>query len=1099
MMEKILDDRRRIAIWSALIGIGWMVGWVQVPMLRGAQPPGSSSKAKKGQESTEPEDSVKSTPAALTRYADAANYQNNGAYELAADEWIRFLKQFPDDPLVSKAQHYLGVCQLQLDRFSDAAASFRKVIDQWPKFEMIEDSYLNLGWCLYSLAKEGGQNKQYESAAKSFEEFLKRYPKGKFADQAWFFEAESYYALEDRKRAAMAYGRLVTQFPKSSLRCDALYALGVTLEEMNEWKQAAKSYDMFLDGCADSQLRDEVRMRRAETKLQLGDVAGAEKEFGEVAAIADFESADHALFRQAFCAARSKQFGKAGTLYATISERFPKSTYVADARLAAGQCHYRADQLDEATSWFEAAIAAGDSGMVEAAHWLCRIHLRRGVPDQAVALADKVLPKAGESQFGVNLQLDRADGLYDIPQKREEALKAFLAIYEQNRQHALAAQALYDAAFAALELKHLDQATDLSATFEKEFPEHALLPDARYVAAECQLQTKDYAAAEQAYRQLIESASKHSDADLWRVRLGLVLYLQQKHADAMESLLSIVPQLPSGAVRAEAQMLIGLCQFRTQKWEPAIESLKASLSADARWAQADETHVYLARAQAKLDRYPDALETLAALGKGFPKSKFSDQAAYYRGEFLYAQEKFADAVEAYATVQEQFPESPLVPYANYGTGWALIKTQKYEPAINQLGQVIHRKPQHKLHADALFARGMCLRQTGKFVEAEADLSAYLATGPQGMQLADARYELGLAEVGSKKLEQAIATFHQLLKETPDYSGADKVLYELGWAYLTQSKQTPSAEAFAQLAKAHPDSPLAAEASFHVGEDHYASKKYPAAADAYRQTLKLTDDPTLEEKTQYKLGWALYQQEKYSEALEQFKRQVEKHPDADLAADSWFMQGECLFREKKYSDALPPLLKAVERNVSSPQIAELARLHAAQSAGQLEQWKQSAELATGLIEQYDQSTYLAEAFFERGRAFHQLEDLDKAKSDFREAADRSRGAVGARALFMLGEVLFQQKQHDEAIKSFQRVMFRAPASSDAAADVGTWQAKAGYEAGRCAEVQIGLAKSAADRKRWLNEARRGYQFVVDRFPKNELAEQAKLRLGALRKQ
>ena len=60
---------------------------------------------------------AKSTPEALSMYADAANYQNKGAYELAADEWTRFLARFPQDPLVPKAQHYQGVCLLQLKRF----------------------------------------------------------------------------------------------------------------------------------------------------------------------------------------------------------------------------------------------------------------------------------------------------------------------------------------------------------------------------------------------------------------------------------------------------------------------------------------------------------------------------------------------------------------------------------------------------------------------------------------------------------------------------------------------------------------------------------------------------------------------------------------------------------------------------------------------------------------------------------------------------------------------------------------------------------------------------------------------------------------------
>ena len=95
------------------------------------------------------ENTAKSSPAALSMYADAANYQNKGAYELAADEWSRFIQRFPQDPLVGKAQQYLGVWQLQLKKFLEAAKAFANVVDKHPTFEQNEDAYLKQGWWQY--------------------------------------------------------------------------------------------------------------------------------------------------------------------------------------------------------------------------------------------------------------------------------------------------------------------------------------------------------------------------------------------------------------------------------------------------------------------------------------------------------------------------------------------------------------------------------------------------------------------------------------------------------------------------------------------------------------------------------------------------------------------------------------------------------------------------------------------------------------------------------------------------------------------------------------------------------------------------------------
>src|SRR6186997_1345370 len=81
-----------------------------------------------------------SSSAAVLAYREAANFQNNGALEVAAEEWQKFLKNHANDPLAAKAQHYLGMCQLQLKDYGAAAKAFAAVIGKYPKFELLEDS-----------------------------------------------------------------------------------------------------------------------------------------------------------------------------------------------------------------------------------------------------------------------------------------------------------------------------------------------------------------------------------------------------------------------------------------------------------------------------------------------------------------------------------------------------------------------------------------------------------------------------------------------------------------------------------------------------------------------------------------------------------------------------------------------------------------------------------------------------------------------------------------------------------------------------------------------------------------------------------------------
>src|SRR4051812_16173828 len=256
-----------------------------------------------------------SSEEAKKSFADAANLQNNNAFDVAIEEWEKFLKNYSKDPLAPKAQHYLGVCQLQLKQYDKAATNFQAVVTNYPKFELLEESYVNLGSSQYALALAGNAA-MYAKAAETFAALGKQFPAGKYADSALFYQGESLYALGKKAEAAAAYAALLNQFEKSKHRGDALYALGVAQEELAKYAEAGATYDLYLKEFATSPLANEVRMRKAETVLQSGNFAAAEKMFAEVAATKDFPQVDHALFRQAYCVAKQERFADAAVLYA---------------------------------------------------------------------------------------------------------------------------------------------------------------------------------------------------------------------------------------------------------------------------------------------------------------------------------------------------------------------------------------------------------------------------------------------------------------------------------------------------------------------------------------------------------------------------------------------------------------------------------------------------------------------------------------------------------------------------------------------------------------------------------------------------------------
>ena len=745
------------------------------------------------------------------------------------------------------------------------SATWRRSSPKGKKFELAEDSLLNLAWCQYSLGIEG-QNDQYAKAADSFATLLKEYPQGKYADQALFYRGESLYALGRREEATAAYKQLIDTRSDSPLHCQALYALGVAYEELKNFTEAGAVYDHFLKGCASSDLVLEVRMRKAEIVLQTGKPAEAEKLFFELASTPDFAQADHAILRQAYCAAAQNAFDRAAEIYAIIPDEFPRSEYVQEAALSAGRCYYRAEQFPEAAKWLERVVQAASPGAPEAAHWLARIHLRNKQPDQAVEVVQPRFSRRHKTAslpcrcgwiWPTRCTRNPSNGARRYPSTSKSLSSIRIMNWPRKR--------LYNAAFAQWELEQYEDGLARAAEFLKKYPAHELAAEVQHVSAECHLKLGKLAEAEATYRQLVSQQAEHENAPQWRIRLAMVLYLQKNYADVVRQMSDILTSLKDKDQVAEAQFLIGVSQFQQERFAEAEKALAASLASQPAWRQADEALLFLARAQFKTNRPADAIVTVRKLIAEFPESRVLDQAQYRLGEFTYAQNDFAAAVTAYDTLLAKWPQSLFTPYALYGKGWGLLKMQKYGEAADALTQVITGHSQHELVPEAHSARALCRRQLKQYVDAISDIEVFLKSDPPATARADAQYERGLCEVGVENYEAAAKTFEQVLADNPDYANAPNVLYELAWVYRKMDKATESVAVFQRLAQEYGDSPLAAEANWRVGENRFDQGEYQEAVKLYNVAKEQAPPGEVDELATHKLGWALFRLEDYEGA------------------------------------------------------------------------------------------------------------------------------------------------------------------------------------------------------------------------------------------
>ena len=1061
-------------------------------------------------------------PPEATRLANtAAAAQNDGEYRLAAGQWEKLIEDFPQSSLVGKAHFNAGVCQVQTEQFESAISHLGSAVSLLAEDRamMLPQSYLYLGFSQSSLgrqwlAEQPEKAKQLlTTATETLATLIRKYPEFKDNDQARFFQAGAFESLERWDRAAEAYQAML-EYDDPEFELDGIFALGFVYDQLGKFEDAAEMYRQFEEKGTEHPSLIEVQYRHGEALVQL---ARAEQNLGEegkaaalmqqaatrfekVAASNDPHWQDQALFQHASMLSRSGQHGKSASLFEAIT-RIQNSALSDRARVYAGRDYLKAGERDTAAVILEKAIAVPSPYAAEAAHWLAQLYLQSKQNEKAFQVADQWYQKTDDLRIKLPLMMDRGDAAYASSSRRKQARDYFLEITDSHPEHRLAPTALYNAAYTAMELGDFDDALELAERFKTSYADNDYLADVLEVEGDSRILKNQPEHAEDVFRELTKRFPRHEKSANWTLRTGLALYLQEKYDDTIAVLEPALDEFTAGAAEAEARHWIGSSQFHLSQWKQAIQQLERSFQVDAKWRRADETLLMLSRALAKDGNSEQAVKNTEQLVATFPDSPLLAEAYYRLGEHAYADSEYEAAEQHYGKVIDNHKGSEFFPYAVYGTAWSQLKQKQYETAGRTFSDLIDQFGDHILAPQALIGRGSSFRQNGQPKDAVQDLSEFLDRNPDHPKQGEALYELGLAQTDLQDWPQVAATFDRLIKLNPASKLIDRYHYEAAWAEKENKNSSAAVSHFRAIIDKTPDSSLAPEANFHIAQDAYERSEFDEAIPRYEACIAKVTNKEIREKAIYKLAWAHYKKKDYENALSRFRQQIQEFPDGSpLYADGLFMVSETLFENKQTEEAFQayrvakPVIMETSLSQNTQHYRLLTLLHGAQAANKLKDYQEAIQFASPLLEMDIDRAYKQDAHMELGDAQRGLKDSQKAMEHYREAAAHP-GKTGARSRCMIGEIYFGQKEFDQAIDQF-KLVFYGYGGNQSTDDVRPWQAFARYEAARCNYVRISSAENTQRKQKFVNESIKHFQKLVEDYPNDELADDAKKLLDKL---
>ncbi|MBD3320893.1 MAG: tetratricopeptide repeat protein [Chitinivibrionales bacterium] len=171
---------------------------------------------------------------ALVKLVDALN--NAGNY----DEAIKFAQimqeQFPDNDYTINTVYFEAAAWFAKKDYTKARKKFLQIIGSGKSEQLSEIAYYQKADCLYF-------SKQYGAAIQEYNEYMEKYPEGKYAASALYMQGNAYWTLEDFRNAKNKFQKIVTDYPGFGDICNTKNFLAYCLDRLGKWKSAIKLYN----------------------------------------------------------------------------------------------------------------------------------------------------------------------------------------------------------------------------------------------------------------------------------------------------------------------------------------------------------------------------------------------------------------------------------------------------------------------------------------------------------------------------------------------------------------------------------------------------------------------------------------------------------------------------------------------------------------------------------------------------------------------------------------------------------------------------------------------------------------------------------------
>ncbi|MDI6736034.1 MAG: outer membrane protein assembly factor BamD [bacterium] len=436
---------------------------------------------------------------------------------------------------------------------------------------------------------------------------------------------------------------------------------------------------------------------------------------------------------------------------------------------------------------------------------------------------------------------------------------------------------------------------------------------------------------------------------------------------------------------------------------------------------------------------------------------------------------------------------------------------------------------------ALYERAETTFKSGNFDEANGLYQKYLDLYPQGDKIPDVRLRLAECSFQQRDFAKAAILYEKVADLYPGLEMAKFALSRAGESFQKTGDYANAKKIFTKLKDRYPDTPDAEYAKYNLtnlekyipspkpatptttgekgrekpktasieptedellqkAKESFEAKNYQQSISLFKDFLKRFPKSSFAHYAQLKIAESLYYQEKFKEALKEYKKVIADYPESKHVDYTLYSIGWCNYRTGNDNEAISSFEKLIKGYPNSKYVASSQKaiekikleynekkakelLSTAKSFYAAQKNREAKNTLNELLEKYPENEWVNEA----------KELLTKIDEQLIAGSYKKASTIYER-----GETALKDKNYDEAIHEFKRVILEFPESEYAKLAIKSMALIEEEKAYLLAKAKWEDSVKLYEEQK-LDRAKEGFKEIVKEYPQTKYKEEAEEKL------